>query len=197
MRDMRFFSYVWRGSRGRQVRTANGETVHRNLRYICPNVVGKCKEGYSCDCCGDMDILELDLSVISSQSYDPGEKIFGDMDRYGWIVIRGVSKTVPGSVTNCPAIETIQKIGNVEERYWFEIDNQRGRYMLYDHNSTPHEEWENEEVVQFFKLIREKIYNKWLPHDDYIFGKYNLIVNLSPIDTDQIPHTDYPTRPLR
>ena len=69
--------------------------------------------------------------------------------------------------------------------------------MLYDHQSTPDKAWQNKEVVTFFKLIRQKIFNKWLPHDDYILGKYNLIVNLSAMNTDQLPHMDYVSRPSR
>ena len=93
--------------------------------------------------------------MIQFTSYDPGEILFGDLDLYGWMVIRGVSKIAPKSNESHPGIDTILRIAEEEEE-WFEEDNQRGRYMVYNHESDLHHDWESEEVKQLFKLVREK-----------------------------------------
>ena len=48
MPDMRLFSYVWRGTLGRSVRTASGELVYYKLQYVCKDVIGIGKKGFSC-----------------------------------------------------------------------------------------------------------------------------------------------------
>ena len=84
---MRFFSYVWRGTLGRSVRTASGENVYRKLRCVCDDVIGAGKKGFSCDRCKGVHPITLDLGVISPNSYSPGQVIIGDLDKLGWVVI--------------------------------------------------------------------------------------------------------------
>ena len=194
--DLRLFSYIWRGSMGRTVRTASGESIYRKHRCVCDDVVGKTKVGYSCDRCRLVERTVLDLTVISSKSYDPGSVIIGDLEKVGWVVVRGTSK-INQDLDEChPAIEEILDISQ-NHQDWFEIDNQKGRKMMFDHESVPAEEWSSEAISNFFKLIKKKILKRNLKHEDYIMGKFNLLRNFIPMENDQMPHYDYPPRYLR
>ena len=75
----------------------------------------------------------------------------------------GVSKVTVGSNQDCPTIEEIQMIATDPEATWYDIEYQRGRYMLYNHLSDVAEEWKSDEV----QLL---IYKKFLLHEDYIMG---------------------------
>ena len=100
------------------------------------------------------------------------------------------------SVGHNAAIKEITKI--VESHTaWFHIDNQKGRLMMYDHLSMPDENWNDEVILNFFGSIRKKIFQYILPYDDYILGKFNVLMNDKEMDHDQLPHYDYPSRNLR
>ena len=188
--DTRFFSYLWIGTLGRSVRIADGKSVYRKLRCVCEDLIGTGKAGYSCDVCREVDELTLDLTVVSSTSYAPGDVIIGDLDKVGWVVVRGVSRRMSDSVGKI--MEIAETHGN-----WFEIDNQRGRKMMYDHQSLLSFKWYDEEVTSFTAQIKRRILKRNLPHKDYILGRFNLLKNTNVIAEDQLPHYDFPLRNLR
>ena len=195
-RDLRFFSYIWRGGVGRKhgVITANGENVYRKCK-ICCDVAGTGRRGYSCDICRGVEYVDLDLSQIPAKSYDPGAVIKGDLKKLGWVVVRGVSHKRGSVSEDRKAIKEMIEISYKHEK-WNEIDNNRGRFMSYNHDSEVSSDWNSAEIQLFFTEIRKKIFRRQFDYHDYILGKYNLICNLREMEKDQLPHTDYPARSL-
>ena len=96
--DMRFVAYIWpylvNQARNRTTGTTdgvareNGEQVYReNIHYY------KCGDIYNvettCVHCNRKETV-ADLRGISPNSYVPGERIIGDLEELGWMVVRGV-----------------------------------------------------------------------------------------------------------
>ena len=125
--DLRLFSYIWRGSLGRSVRTEDGQNVYRNTKCVCRGIAGKRKKGFHCVKC-EVGFTELDLTSIKSTSYDPGSKIIGDLETLGWVVVRGVSKITQHSDNNIEAIAEIAEIAKTA-KHWNEVDGMSGRKM--------------------------------------------------------------------
>jgi hypothetical protein len=92
-KDLRFFSYIWpskpngtRNGRGR-IRVNDGNNIHRLKKFICDKWnTGDCKE------CGEGATV-IDLTSVTG--YAIVEKILGDLETCGWVVMRGVSVSDP------------------------------------------------------------------------------------------------------
>ena len=109
------------GSLGRQVCTEDGKNVYRNQKSVCRGIAGPKKKGFHCVKC-ECSLTELDLTCISHSSYDPGDVIFGDLDKLGWVVVRGFSKISQHSTNDIEAISEIHKISQTPGHYWHAIN---------------------------------------------------------------------------
>ena len=100
------------------------------------------------------------------------------------------------SVGQNPGIDKIMEIADSHSK-WYEVDNQKGRLMMYDHQSIPDKRWRDVKVISLFVLIKKNILDRILPHDDYILGKFNVLKNSHEILNNQVPYYDFPHRNLR
>ena len=213
--DMRFFSYVWpdndsvssdrtKGTTDGVARE-NGDQVYRKdiTNKICPDMY---KALPRCNCCRQ-DGITLDLRDIPANSYNPGAYIIGDLDEYGWKVVRGVRVN---DVTY-KAIDYISRFGvkkecPVKNPKWYPIEDQNNnRVMKYNHLSTVHKTWlDNVHTRSFLSELENVVLEKALEIDPdrptsrvaakYVLGRYNLLKNKGYISVDQQAHTDYRER---
>ena len=112
-----------------------GEQVYREgiTYHICQDIYN---EQPTCGHCKRIETV-VDLRGISPQSYVPGERIIGDLEELGWIVVRGVR-------INEPTYESINDVSQLVRGWgkaWFNVqNNQTTRVMKYKHTSTIYRE---------------------------------------------------------
>ena len=214
--DLRFFSYVWPkvnytpGSRMNDrtdgVLRESGDRVYREniSRKICREMY---KSRTGCQYC-NIPSEVLDLRHIPKHSYNPGDRIMGDLDELGWIVVRGVRMTE--DMYN--SVEAVTKFGKkaqvVKNPHWYSIEERNNnRVMKYNHISTIHDVWYSDpNLVEFLGLLQNEVVKKALSIDkryttyrqqaDYVLGKFNLLMNRGEVSCDQQAHTDYKPRVL-
>ena len=212
--DLRFFSYVWPkvkypdGSRMTQrtdgVLRESGDRVYRE--DINQKI---CKDMYSsrptCQYCR-MPSQVLDLRDIPPNSYCPGDRITGDLDEYGWMVVRGVRM----NENMYEAMDMVKSFGRkskaVKVPQWYSIeDRNNNRVMKYNHISPIHDVWYSDpDLNMFIAQLQNEVIKKALSPDkrfptyrekaDYVIGKFNLLMNRGPISCAQQAHTDYKAR---
>ena len=129
----------------------------------------------------------IDLTPITG--YVVGDRILGDLETLGWVVLRGVEVTESISTK-------IDEI--IDSGKWHSISTEKNRQMKYNHTSRISKKWQNEELVQFQADIERKLLS-FLKKDDttYCIGKFNVLRNNGIIETDQDPHYDYPPRVVK
>ena len=148
----------------------------------------------------------IDLRDIPPGSYNPGDYIIGDLEEYGWKVVRGVRMSNEQyKVIN--RISTFGKQGRTTKNpMWHSIEERsNNRVMKYNHLSRPHDEWRNNpQTLSFLNELEHTVLAKALKIDKkrpstrvdakYKIGKFNLLLNKGYIGVDQQAHTDYPAR---
>ena len=213
--DMCFFSYVWpdnddlstNRTKGTTdgVARENGDQVYRQdiTNKICPDMY---KALPRCNLCRQNGST-IDLRDIPPNSYHPGDYIIGDLDQYGWKVVRGVRI----NQDTYEAIDRISRFGLKKEHpvrnpKWYSIEeHSNNRVMKYNHLSTPHKTWkDNRHTASFLKELELVVLHKALKVDkkrpsprlnaNYVLGRYNLLKNRGNISVDQQAHTDYRAR---
>ena len=185
LQDMRLFSYIWPEVVGNARNRTKGSTdgVAREqgdqvYREDMTNVI--CNQFYednpSCVHCSK-EIEILDLSGVSSNSYNPGDRIIGCLEEYGWVVIRGI-RVKDDTYKSIDTIANSGFNGRVNNKpYWTSIEERNNkRVMKYKHNSTPHVNWEkNVHCSKFLGEIKTNLLDNILKGGNYIIGKLNLI----------------------
>ena len=212
--DLRFFSYIWpkvdyppdsrMHGRTDGVLRESGDQVYREdiTHKICPQMY---KARPTCQHCM-VPSQVLDLREIADTSYASGDWIIGDLDEYGWMVVRGVRM----SQDMYKALNYVKNFGQkskvIKRPQWFSIeDRNNNRVMKYNHTSTVHDEWrEDPHLKEFLSKLEHTVIKKALKIDekiptkrkpaDYMIGKYNLLMNRSEVSCDQQAHTDYRER---
>ena len=181
LNDKRLFSYVWTKSRKSQREDATH--VYRTHAPLCyshehkPSNVpcGECKKGIGTT----IDLSNLDLSQLSD-----GDKICGNLDFLGWVVVKGppIGKKLGQS------INTICSSG-----VWTGI-NDHCASMKFSHNSlnSNFTKWQTDDDVNFyFHLLKFNVLDNFLPSKKYVIGYRNILSNFSVSQYDQVPHCDY------
>lgn len=148
----------------------------------------------------------IDLRDIPANSYQSGDYIIGDLDEYGWMVVRGICVT-DEQYKAIDRISTFGKQGRpTKTPMWHSIEERtNNRVMKYNHLSKPHDEWKNNPHTASFLSDLEKIVlgkalkidkKRPTPREEatYTIGKYNLLLNKGFIGVDQQAYTDYPSR---
>ena len=201
LEDMRFFAYIWplvdqytRTSRGSSdtVSSESGKNVYRHdiNNRICKHMYqndGRCKHCFR----DDRDEMRvIDLTNLPETSYKPGEAILGQLDDYGWVVVRGLRVT--------PEVnEAIKTVGKSKASQWHSIEGgANNRKMRYDHSQRVIRDrhWKATACSQFLGDIQHEVLDKVFPVTRYTIGGYNLLKNDGPIPYDQQAHTDYADR---
>ena len=128
------------------------------------------------------------IDLTSVTRYAVGEKILGDLDTCGWVVMRGVSVN-DNMQDKMTAIAMKGK--------WKSISKERHRLTKYNYQSKIPLTWNDVDLISFRSQIETRVLSK-LPflHTPYCIDKFNLLVNGSLIEDDQDPHFDYPPKVL-
>ena len=184
--DLRFFSYLWKSGRysRKSIAKENGTDVYRTPNILCKNFT---KRTNWCGHCGPDIEFVLDLSTVTDDQYRSGEIIAGDLDMYGWVVVRGAI------IDN----DTKQEINAIAERgEWHCIESgQSKRKMKYNINSKPPiKQWGTKKMTQFKDDIKKLNLDVVFKNENYVIGKFNLLKNDGYIPYGQDPHYDYPRR---
>ena len=143
---MRFFAYIWsylaNQARNRTTGTTdgvareNGEQVYReNIHYH------GCRDIYKQEPrCIDCNIHETisDLHGIEPSSYSPSERIIGDLEELGWMIVRDM-------IIDEPTFKDIKGIACMGCTSWggtsYPVQGDGSqRLMKYKHTSTVHKE---------------------------------------------------------
>ena len=126
------------------------------------------------------------LDLIFIKGYQQGEKILGDMETCGWVVLRGIH------VTQNIYDKTMAICNNGR---WFPISTEKNRLMRYNHNSKLPLKWNEPELLNFRNDIESICLSKLKVITTPLgIGKFNVLRNNNTIDDDQDPHFDYPPR---
>ena len=187
-KDMRLFSYIWtdptrsckkkKNSSSRE----DGTNLHREKFVLCKSFD---LETHPCNVCYQFNCPVLDLSKVNIANIDPGSVIFGSLDVYGWVVVRSVNRSHEMNVD----LSNISKQGD-----WTAIQHGGKRFMKFNINSCDknYREWMlNEEIQMHFNLVKMLLLDKFLPRNDYVCERRNLLINLGEIRDDQLPHCDF------
>ena len=123
--DMRFFAYIWPYVRN-QVRNRaagtmdgvareTGEQVYRgNIHH---HTCGDIYNDYpTCVHCKRRETV-VDLRGVPPTSFVPGERIIGDLEELGWMVVRGVRI----NDDTYESINNVSQLGRGHGRSWFNI----------------------------------------------------------------------------
>ena len=124
--DDRFFAYIWpfvqNNTRNRTSGNSDGVARESGDRVFRDNIneetcehLFQNQEGYP-HCINSE--YEIDLSPIPNSSYKPGDWIIGNLDDYGWVVVR--TKRVTGELTL--AINNVCNSGRGEGGLWNALD---------------------------------------------------------------------------
>ena len=193
--SMRFFSFVHpyvdgieRNKQPRSVQAImkeNGRQVYRDFINCfcsdCHNNSPRCLE------CENGELF-IDLREVLEQSYTIGEVILGDIDLYGWVVIRGIKL----KEATRQAFERVSREGRGIDGTWHSVERQANRQMKYTHSCQPSDLWNMDELSVFKTKITDKLLRKVFPGKmQYTLGKFNLLRNEGIIHEDQAPHSDY------
>ena len=192
---MRFFSfvhpYVDDIERNRNphspdaIMKENGQQVYRDFSNCfcsdCHNNSPSCVE------CKKGEVF-IDLGEVLEQSFTIGEAIAGDIDVYGWVVVRGIKL----KDSTKEAFERVSREGRGQNGTWHAVERQANRQMKYTHSCQPCKLWNMDELAVFRTKITDKILRKVFPGTmQYTLGKFNLLRNEGIIHEDQAPHSDY------
>ena len=193
--SMRFFSFVHpyvddieRNKQPRSVQAImkeNGQQVYRDFMNCfcsdCHNNSPRCLE------CEKGELF-IDLREVLEQSYTIGEVILGDIDLYGWVVIRGIKL----KESTREAFERVSREGRGINGKWHPVERQANRQMKYTHSCQPSNLWNMDELSVFKTKITDQLLRKVFPGTmQYTLGKFNLLRNEGIIHEDQPPHSDY------
>ena len=200
--DQTFFAYVWPFVKENNeklttdscddVARERGDKVYRENLH--KNRCSYLREDFNkCVYCKDEE-MTIDLRTIPKNSYSPGNRIIGDLDMYGWLVVRSAS--VPDTIDN--AIKDIGKLGGGWSGQWHKIDKTVNRMKKYKPSSMVHNEWSSGLPKQFLDNVNKFILQDNLDDEKndlkYVIEKFNLIQNVGMIHNDDMPHTDYAPR---
>ena len=195
--DMRFFAYLWPYVRN-QVRNRaagtmdgvaqeTGEQIYRDgiTYHTCGDIY---EEHPTCVHCKRRETV-VDLRGIPPTSYSPGERIIGDLEELGWIVVRGVRI----DDDTYESINNVSQSGRREDGTWFPVQSDgQARKMKYKHTASPHTRWSADVHLRTFtEQLTTSVINKINPNEQYQIGKLNLLKNTNHIYHDQMPHKDY------
>jgi len=182
--DVRFFSYVYNEAGKMFRRSADGSVSAGDRLYKRPQLFCKGIDDpdYACPNCEEGEFV-VELSDLSRNAYANGQKIIGDIDKYGWAVHR--SRYING------AEET--EIRNIcGKGGWTSICTSSNTRMLkYQLGSKIPKTWKSAGLKEMFKTIKEEIFDKVLPSANYDFGKHNVLKNNGVNNVDQDGHYDY------
>ena len=138
-----------------------------------------------CDECENDKQSIFDLSNLDVGNLHAGDKIAGDLDYLGWIVIKGV--------VMCPKVSSALNEYSTSKK-WYRIGRDHGASMKFNsENHTKHyNSWMNNSLlVEYFDTLQTNLVTRCLPDNRYVIGYRNIISNRFKTEIDQIPHTDY------
>ena len=197
---LRLFMYLWpfisKNQRNRTVGTTDGvarefgELLYRNNldEFMCPDFYDEvceyphCMEGETV----------IDCTCVPSISFNQvGKTIVGNLEKYGWVVMRGLIID-PSTATK---INNMAMRGAGKEGAWKSIEtSQKNHKMKYDHSSRFPQKLDNGYLGKLLSDIIEKIFDIMLQNTNYMIGRHNLLKNNGIVEHDQKPHADYPIR---
>ena len=194
---MRFFSFVHpyvddieRNKHPNSVEAImkeNGQQVYRDFsNCFCPDCHS---DSPRCDECKKGELF-IDLTEVPEQSYITGDLIVGDIDLYGWVVLRGVKLN---NATK-QAFERVSTEGRGQNGTWHPVERQANRQMKYTHSCQPSTLWQMHELSLFRNKMDNLLALVFPGTMQYTLGKYNLLRNEGIIYDDQVPHSDYHAR---
>jgi len=185
--DTRLFSYVW----DVYMRTAreNATRVYRDHVPLCSafngenkKCIGASRKCHSCEC---NSVPTVDLTEMDVSSLNIGDKILGNLELLGWLVVKGID----------PNKNTTDKINEIcEIGDWNRIGQDHCAYMKFQSNDISRNSitWNTDtNIVNYFNSIKVHILNRWLPSKNYITELRNILSNRTFSNSDQIPHCDF------
>ena len=100
-----------------------------------------CKQFYKdnpeCEHCKEKKIV-IDLREVPDNSHNTGEHICGDLDKIGWVVLRGLIMKQP----TYDAINEVSKKGKGNDGIWYSIETSEShRKMKYKTSVTVTSVW--------------------------------------------------------
>ena len=96
------------------------------------------------------------MREVLETSYTIGEVILGDIDLYGWVVIRGIKL----KDSTREALEHVSREGRGINGKWHPVERQANRQMKYTHSCQPSNLWNMDELSVFKTNIMDKLLRK-------------------------------------
>ena len=130
----------------------------------------------------------MDLRIIKDTSYQPEKRIIGDLEYYGWVVVRSVKI----NEADHAAIDDISRRGSGKLGTRYGIEDHPNYKLKYNINSKISKEWGTGYLGDLVRDYNQQVLDKILKTKDYIVDKHNLLKNDGDLLYNQIPHRDYP-----
>ena len=182
--DLIFFAEICPYSTETDFEFSLGKKKGRSLRS------NMCSSWSDCQHC-KKDVQNLDLRVIDNNSYQPGERIIGDLDESGWVVVR--SGRVSEDTDNA-----IKSVGNVDNSWscnWHEHESNTNRRKIYVGSNYGRNDWSTAPLKEFLVDVKRSVLKKSLDDDNanlkYGIRSINLIKNIGVVCNDDIPESDW------
>ena len=136
----------------------------------------------------------IDCTCVPSTSFNQvGEPIVGNLEKYGWVVMRGLTID-PDTATE---INNMAMKGAEKEGAWKSIEtSEKNHKMKYDINIRIPKNWAGGNLGKFLSDIKLHIFDIMFKHTNYMIGRHNLLKNDGIVENDQKPHADYSIRSL-
>ena len=138
-------------------------------------------QGIDCKRCRQ-DATILDLSTVSHLAYRCGDTIVGDLNAYGWVVVRSPKVE---EHTEHEILRIGTKCGKLS------LLEPRKTMNYYDKTKTKYtEQWKSPSIDRFLLEMKESVIDRNLPTKSYIVGRKTLLENMNVITKDQKPQSD-------
>ena len=122
----------------------DGNNIHRLKKCLCEDWNSREYE----NCCDGATVIDS----TSVTGYAVGDKILGDLETYGWVVLRGANVT---EIIN-------EKMTSISTKgKWKSISTEVHCFMKYNFQSKLPATWSDAELVRFWSPIESHVLNKY------------------------------------